>query len=338
MHKQLIQSFKNTYFFKFFRLFTRPKRILFLLKKAVINIFDSKANKRLYLFLYNQVHDLEESKEIISSQTIKNFSFQWDKYPEGLYLLSDSWFKKRVADILSSQELLLSKEWFEGKKILDAGCGNGRWSYGFSQLKADVVCVDANKSAIDSTKKAISEFNNKQEFIVSKLEDLDQYIEKESFDLGFSWGVLHHCISFNKSLKNVSNAVKKGGFIYLYLYSRETVPLRDDIIWFRERIKYNLLDERKKYDFLLKKANNNKNAIHNYHDFYSPLINRRFEFKEIKKILEDLGYTNIIRVNNCSEIFVRATKGQKDHSQYELPQFQGKYWAFEKRDENTFSI
>ena len=63
---------------------------------------------------------------------------------EGGVLLSDPWFRENVTRILTEEELQIRPEWFAGKRVLDAGCGRGRWSYGFASLGTDVTSVDVN--------------------------------------------------------------------------------------------------------------------------------------------------------------------------------------------------
>jgi len=281
----------------------------------------------LYQILYNQVHDLEQTQEITPKSTKEAFSKQWAELPTGEFLLSDPWFKRHVADILSVQELLLKKEWFSGKRILDAGCGNGRWAYGFCELEAEITCVDANESALKATQNVLQPFTNPRCFIHSSLEKLDQHVQPESFDLAFSWGVIHHCESFNRSLCNVANTVKPGGFLYLYLYGRESVSMKEDLNLFRERVAYNvLLNEDQRHQFLLKKAKGDHNKVHNVHDIYAPLINRRLEFEEVKTQLEKMGFVDIVRTIDHTELFIRASKGQSEYQEFLLPPKQSPYW------------
>lgn len=298
--------------------------------KKVLHCF-KKQDKReinvLYKLLYDKVHDLDQSLEIIPKSTLDSFSHQWSEFPTGEYLLSDSWFRKNVDTILSTQEILLKKEWFQGKKVLDAGCGNGRWAFGFSKLGADVTCVDANLSALNATEEVLDGFSNDKRFIHTPLEDLDQHVAPGSFDLAFSWGVIHHCGSFTKALRNVANAVKKDGVIYLYLYGRESLEIEEDVELFKKRVLYNsLLNSKQRYDFLLKAAGGDKNKVHNVHDIYAPLINRRLEFTQVKSMLESLGFSQIMRTINHSELFVRAVKGDCDYKTVSLEPKHGPYW------------
>ena len=305
------------------------KKFIKAILKRITNLLipEKRFIDSLLNVLYYRIHDLESSLEIFPKETKNAFNEQWKELPSGPFLLSDKWFKSNVVKILSEQELLIHPSWFKGKKILDAGCGNGRWSYAFSKLDSNLTCVDQSLEALGSTKREISIFNNKQTFINSDLENIYNHLSKESYDLVFSWGVLHHCKSFNKALKNILNLVKEGGIIYLYLYGKESHSFEEEIDLFKDRLKYNLIlnnEERKK--FLLSKINGKRENLHIVHDIYAPLINRRFTFAEIKKILLSYGFEDIKQTINHSEIFVRASKGPSMHSEYYLNKSKPPYW------------
>lgn len=302
--------------------------------KSAARILRSKMRRKdppevtaLYRVLYDQVHDLDEAREIRPLSTRESFAHQWTEHPTGEYLLSDPWFKKNVDRILCEQELLIDRSWFKGKKVLDAGCGNGRWAYGFSKLGADLTCVDQAESALRATAAATAEFSNLKRFVRTPLENLSEKLPGEQFDLVFSWGVLHHCVSYTKALKSVTSVVKPGGILYLYLYGRESLPIEKDIETFKERVVYNVLmthEERKK--FLLRMAKGDPNKVHNFHDIYAPLINRRFTFDEVKKQLAELGFTNFQRTISHSEVFIRATNGIAKIREFELAPKKPPYW------------
>lgn len=285
-----------------------------------------RENDALYRLLYQLMHNKEEAITLSALQTQEAFSTQWKDLPTGNALLSDPWFKSNVSKILCEEELLIKPEWFHGKKILDAGCGNGRWSYGFAQLGADVTAVDVNSSALDATKEALQGFSSTKTFVHSSLEDLE--LPHKAYDLVFSWGVLHHCKSFNKSLDQVLKRVKEGGVIYLYLYGRESLAFNDDLELFKKRIAYNSLptwDEKKK--FLLEIAGGDQNKVHIVHDVYAPLINRRLEFGEVRDILQLQGFSHIERTIDHTELFIRAVKGSRNlDQQWLLPKKSGPVW------------
>ena len=292
------------------------KKIIKKLLSPILGSYDIRIERNkqdidsLYKLLYNQIHDYDNALPIAASQTIGAFGFQWAKLREGEAMLSDKWFKENVADLIADHELLINHEWFKGKDVIDCGCGGGRWSYGFAKLGANVTATDINQSAIDATKEELKDIDVKKEFILTPLEDLYKHLpEGKKFDLAWSWGVLPFCTSFNKAFQQVMNCVKDGGFIYVNLYGRETLNYEEDISLFKNRVRYNTLSTwAEKEQFLIEKGGGNKEKIHQNHDMYSPLLNRRFEYSFIKKVLEDNGFTDIVRTVNSTELYIRAVK------------------------------
>ena len=289
----------------------------FLLKPILIRYRNllSKAEGKdvdgLYKLLYNAVHDLEKPLKLAATQTKDTFSFQWEELSVGEYMITDPWFKENVARIVSEEEVLIKSEWFKGKKVLDAGCGGGRWSYGLSELGANVTCVDINESALDFTKDILKEFDTDKKFVQTPLEELDTVLNDEKFDLVWSWGVTHHCENFTKSFTNVANRVREGGVIYLYLYGRSRINYSRDIGLFKQRIRYNTLESwEEKRNFLLEKAKGDESQIHQLHDLFAPLINRRFYKDEIAKMLTDLGFNSIEETLVTGEVRLKAIKGE----------------------------
>jgi 2-polyprenyl-3-methyl-5-hydroxy-6-metoxy-1,4-benzoquinol methylase len=282
----------------------------------------------LYRLLHQLTHDLNDAWSMPASQTREAFGYQWAKLTEGHYLLTDPWFKANVARILSEEELQIRPEWFRGKEVLDAGCGNGRWSYGLAQLGAHVTAVDADPTAIEATRKALEDIPAPHQVYVAPLEELSRHVPPKQFDLVLCWGVLHHCRSYTTSFREVCGRVKEGGILYLYLYGRESLPLSDDIELFKERVGFYLMSPEDKHRFLFDKAGKDEQAIHNLHDYYAPLINRRFEFSDVRKALESAGFQDVTRTIRHTELFIRAVKGNaaEYHRTWFLPAKTPPYW------------
>lgn len=283
----------------------------------------------LYKVLYDRVHDLDHALEIRSTKAA--FGRQWAELPEGEYLLSDPWFRENVTRILTEQELLLEPGWFAEKRVLDAGCGNGRWSYGLARLGADLTSLDANDSALEATKRALAGLGNPQRFVKSTLEGLDEAVEPGYFDLVFCWGVAHHTVEFNRVLDNLCSAVAPRGVLYLYLYGSAGIRMSDEMRVFRDRVAYNvLLDDDARERFLLKRAHGDRDKLHSMHDIYAPLINRRFGIDEVRRMLAERGFVDCVQTMRHTEVFVRATRGDVDLTAYSLSPQPGPYW-FEGR-------
>ena len=292
------------------------KKLLKQLLSPILRSYDIRIERNkqdidaLYKLLYNQIHDFDNALPLAVTQTIDAFGFQWTNLREGEAMLSDKKFKDNITTILTDNELLINKEWFKGKDVIDCGCGGGRWSYGFAKLGANITAVDVNQSAINATKDELKDINVEKHFVVTPLEELSQNLPAgKKYDLAWSWGVLPFVASFNTAFKQVMDCVKDGGFIYVNLYGRETLNYEQDIDMFKNRVRYNTLSTwAEKEQFLIEKAGGDKTKVHQNHDMYSPLLNRRFDFSFIKKVLEDNGFTDVIRTINDTELYVRAVK------------------------------
>jgi len=286
----------------------------------------------IYRLVYDIVHDLDASPEFAVKRTEHAFEKQWGKYKVGRALLSDEWFKENVDRILSQEEIQIRPEWFRGKWVLDAGCGNGRWSYGFAKLGANVALVDTSETAIEDAKSKIENFEIGKEFYVSSLENLERLCHRK-YDLVFCWGVLHHCRSFNKALNVLTHLVDDNGLLYLYLYGRESLSFDDDIKVFKKRLYYSTLPgDEAKHSFLLRAANNDASKVHNLHDLYAPLINRRLEYSYVKKFLEERGF-EVTRTIDSTELLLRAirTGSRELYEKWILPRKEPPYWFYRYR-------
>lgn len=317
--------------FKFIRKIFRAIKTKFFRVSDGINIFKMKREiDALYTLFYNQVHDLDNSLDFSSKQTKNAFSTQWDQFEEGLLLVdSDPWFKENCIKFLCEQEIQIKPEWFKGKNVLDAGCGNGRWAYALAKLGANYTAVDINEVALEKTKELIKDIDVKKEFIHSSLEDiLDKLPEENKFDLVISWGVVHHVKRFNKALDNLTKLVKDDGILYLYLYGQESVPFNEELRIFKERVRYNNLNsDDERYNFLLKKSWGIKSRVHSNHDFFAPLINRRLDFNYVQDFLVSRGFENVVRTQKHPEVFVRAIKSNPEiYKEYILPPNKDAIW------------
>jgi SAM-dependent methyltransferase len=158
---------------------------------------------------------------------------------------------------------------------------------------------------------------------------LSALLPPEPFDLVLSWGVLHHCRSFTRALAEVCRFVKPDGLLYVYLYGRESQPYEADLALFKERVRYNTLaDERQRYAFLLARACGDPDRVHNAHDIYAPLINRRLEWPAVERLLRGHGFEDVVRTIDHTELLVRAIRGgtRDYYRDWILPRKRPPYW------------
>jgi SAM-dependent methyltransferase len=241
--------------------------------------------------------------EFLRRKTLESFEYQWQNLPAGSALLSDQWFRKNVARILSEEELCIDHSWFRGKEVLDAGCGNGRWTYGFLQLGASVTALDASQAACTAIQRT---FEKKQRLSVvqANLLSLPNEITERQFDLVFSWGVLHHTGNAEQAMKKLAALVNPDGLMYLYLYGKESLRA-----WSRTMLEI-------KRSLLLPFSPNTKKrilsflypgqALHGAFDLFATPINERFDESTVRRWVSEAGFDRAVRTIHHTELFVKA--------------------------------
>lgn len=115
----------------------------------------------------------------------------------------------------------LSPAMFEGKRVLDGGCGSGRLAFVLEKLGAsEVVGIDVSAFAIETAERYREHLGvDAVSFMKGSLLELP--FEADSFDVVFSMGVLHHTPDWKKGLAELVRVLRPGGDgLLMYLNER----------------------------------------------------------------------------------------------------------------------
>lgn len=104
----------------------------------------------------------------------------------------------------------------KGLRVLDAGCGGGRYAKICGEAGALVVGADHTR-AVEKARQLCSHLPNVH-FVQADLKQLP--LEQGTFDLVFSIGVMHHDVATRPVFDAVSRMVKPGGRYAVWLYRR----------------------------------------------------------------------------------------------------------------------
>lgn len=165
-----------------------------------------------------------ESMHEEANQTLSVFGNEWTNYDKWGWLQDypnekDAKFHYRGGLVEDTKRSLhtktfLSEKDFEGKILLDAGCGNGRHASESSKLCETLICVDASE-AIFAASKNLKERKNVV-FVQASLFELP--LKKSSVDVVYSIGVMQHTGNASLMLKSLQNILKKDGKFGLNCY------------------------------------------------------------------------------------------------------------------------
>ncbi len=142
-------------------------------------------------------------KEVHGS-TQERFSYEWMRYPGSL---------PEDKPVFLDETQIPPDEW-RGKRIMDAGCGMGRYSRVAHELGADVVAIDLGTALIRL--KDLADQSDRMHIVQGNL--MSPPIKKESFDIVYSLGVIHHTPSAHATFKKLAELVKPGGQISVWVY------------------------------------------------------------------------------------------------------------------------
>jgi SAM-dependent methyltransferase len=140
----------------------------------------------------------------IEADTARSFGYEWHRFPE----MHEEW-EKQFLNYMHPH----AAGFFPGKKILDAGCGNGRFAYYAAKYGAEVWAIDLGPAV------EVARRNTQSHNVHVVQADLhNPPFAFESFDFIYSIGVLHHLPDPEAAFQNLLRFLKPGGVVQIYLY------------------------------------------------------------------------------------------------------------------------
>jgi SAM-dependent methyltransferase len=108
-----------------------------------------------------------------------------------------------------------------GQKLLEVGCGIGVDSIQLANRGFQVTAVDLTENALQVARQFASHRQVQIDFRLGNAERLD--FPDETFDVVYSFGVLHHTPDLAKSVSEVHRVLRRGGTAYVMLYHRDSL-------------------------------------------------------------------------------------------------------------------
>jgi len=109
----------------------------------------------------------------------------------------------------------------KGGKLLEIGCGIGVDSVQLARAGFEVTAVDLTDAAIDVARRFATARDVSIDFRTANAEGLD--FPDETFDVVYSFGVLHHTPDVERAVEEVRRVLKPGGTAYIMLYHHRSL-------------------------------------------------------------------------------------------------------------------
>lgn len=164
---------------------------------------------------------------------------------------------------------------FYGKKVLEVGIGAGTDFLQWIRAGAKAYGIDLTPEAIRHIEKRLEVYHLKAEEI--KVADSESIpYEDNTFDLVYSWGVIHHTPDTRKALREIVRVIRPGGMGKIMVYHKHS--LSAFYLWLRKA--FFAFRPWKTFSWCL------------YH-YQENIGTKAFTIKEIRTMLKDFPVANV---------------------------------------------
>ena len=238
---------------------------------------------------------------------------------------------ERIRKLLSTENMGLEDNYFEGKVCADLGCGSAiSGTYNLLELGAKKVhSMDLTDSIIEPAKKVLDSvpgFRERCELHIGSLEDLP--FEDEQFDFVLCQGVIHHLDDDKKAMSEICRTLKPGGMANIMVHGSGGLMTRfvmevlrdeyqkneafktyfdtalsvddvhDSFAWLKERVDDDGSENYAKCMSLLDVMESllDKDALLTVRDRVQAPMYRMYTEEQLKGMLSDAGFSSSYRV------------------------------------------
>tara|TARA_B100001094_G_C18160011_1_gene788720 strand:- start:510 stop:1283 length:774 start_codon:yes stop_codon:yes gene_type:complete len=112
-------------------------------------------------------------------------------------------------------------EW-KGKKVLEIGCGLATVGINFALNGASYTGVELSDESLKIARQRFDVYGTDGRFFSGNAEHLSTYVPVETYDLIYSFGVIHHSPHPEKILSEIKNYMNKDSTLKIMLYAKDS--------------------------------------------------------------------------------------------------------------------
>jgi len=162
----------------------------------------------------------------VSITTVRAF---WDKQPCNIRHSSFEIGTKEYFDEVEKRKYFVEShipkfaqfDIWRDKDILEIGCGIGTDTINFIRAGARITAVDISSKSISIAKRRVKVFKlkNNIKFFVHDAEKLSKFLSPETYDLIYSFGVIHHTPSPEQLIQQFACLSHEGTILKIMIYN-----------------------------------------------------------------------------------------------------------------------
>lgn len=111
---------------------------------------------------------------------------------------------------------------WKNKKVLEVGCGLGTVGINFALNGSDYTGVELSKESLEIAKKRFEVYNQSGKFYLGNAEELSSFVPIKTYDLIYSFGVIHHSPHPEKIVSQIKKYMNENSVLKIMLYAKDS--------------------------------------------------------------------------------------------------------------------
>ena len=111
---------------------------------------------------------------------------------------------------------------WNGKKVLEVGCGMATEGINFVRAGAQYTGTDLSQESIDLAFSRFVSYNVEGQLRTGNAEELSSFVPVETYDLIYSFGVIHHSPNPEKIISEIKKYMNKDSLLKIMLYAKDS--------------------------------------------------------------------------------------------------------------------
>jgi len=167
-----------------------------------------------------------------TAKTVADVQRYWDARPCNIRHSTKPVGSKEYFDEVEARKYLVEPhipafaefERWNGKRVLEVGCGIGTDSINFARAGAQLTAVELSSESlrIAEQRADVMGVADRIRFVQANAEELRSALDHEPFDLVYSFGVIHHTPHPERALAEMRALTGPGGTLKLMVYHRRS--------------------------------------------------------------------------------------------------------------------